>query len=107
MAAGAAGTVRATRPSRNDDETAVSTLLLDLLTETEDAAERSGGRLRFDVDELGSRLVAAVSWITADREDLQPATRGYFGASRRRRGPGRRGAATAPDRGGRLPPGTS
>jgi dienelactone hydrolase len=54
------------------------TLLLDLLTEAEERVELQGGRLRFDVDQLADRLVAAVDWIEG-RGD-QPAL-GYFGAS--------------------------
>jgi dienelactone hydrolase len=56
------------------------TLLLDLLTEAEDALERGGGRLRFDVDRLADRLVAAVGWLDA-RPELRPEVIGYFGAS--------------------------
>jgi dienelactone hydrolase len=54
------------------------TLLLDLLTEAEERVELRGGRLRFDVDQLADRLVAAVDWV--DRRGEQPAL-GYFGAS--------------------------
>jgi dienelactone hydrolase len=55
------------------------TLLLDLLTEAEDDLEQRGGRLRFDVDQLATRLVAAVAWIDG-RVDGRAAV-GYFGAS--------------------------
>jgi putative phosphoribosyl transferase len=55
-----------------------ATLLLDLLTEAEEEAERAGGRLRFDVDQLADRLVAAVDWV--DRR-LEAPQVGYFGAS--------------------------
>jgi pimeloyl-ACP methyl ester carboxylesterase len=55
------------------------TLLLDLLTAAEDDVEQRGGRLRFDVDQLASRLVTAVDWVDGR---LQPPPRiGYFGAS--------------------------
>jgi putative phosphoribosyl transferase len=54
------------------------TLLLDLLTEEEEAAENAGARLRFDVDQLATRLVAAVEW--ADHR-LESPSIGYFGAS--------------------------
>ena len=40
--------------------------------------EQRGGRLRFDVDQLANRLVAAVEWV--DRYTAPPAV-GYFGAS--------------------------
>jgi dienelactone hydrolase len=58
----------------------LATLLLDLLTEREDELERAGGELRFDLDLLTGRLVAATAWLRTD-----PATGalpvGYFGAS--------------------------
>jgi dienelactone hydrolase len=56
----------------------LGTLLLDLLTEAEERVEQRGGRLRFDVDQLANRLVAAVDWV--DRQPAPPAV-GYFGAS--------------------------
>lgn len=54
------------------------TLLLDLLTDAEERAEARGGQLRFDVDQLADRLVAAVDRV--DRRGDHPAI-GYFGAS--------------------------
>lgn len=58
----------------------LGTLLMDLLTETEDAADLRTGELRFDVGLLASRLVAAIDWL-----GWEPATRqlpvGVFGAS--------------------------
>ena len=62
------------------NERGLGTVLLDLLTDQEEQVEQRGGRLRFDVDELANRLVAAVEWISA-RSDLTPASIGYFGAS--------------------------
>ncbi len=56
----------------------LGTLLLDLLTEAEERVELQGGRLRFDVDQLADRLVAAVDWV--DRQAVHRAL-GYFGAS--------------------------
>jgi dienelactone hydrolase len=58
----------------------ISTLLLDLLTPTEDLAEAHGGRLRFDVRRLSDRLVAAVDWLSA-LPAPHPRAIGYFGAS--------------------------
>jgi dienelactone hydrolase len=55
------------------------TLLLDLLTAAEDEAELRGGRLRFDVEQLATRLVAAVQWV--DDRLAAPPRIGYFGAS--------------------------
>ena len=55
------------------------TLLLDLLTEAEEGIEQRGGRLRFDVNQLADRLVAATEWVDARR--APPPAIGYFGAS--------------------------
>jgi putative phosphoribosyl transferase len=58
----------------------LATLLIDLLTADEEAAERHTGHLRFDIGLLAERLIAATRWL-----EQQPATRslglGYFGAS--------------------------
>ena len=58
----------------------LATVLLDLLTESEEAIDEHNGRLRFDVDLLARRLLYAVVWI-----GRQPALRrvklGCFGAS--------------------------
>ncbi|OLE27902.1 MAG: hydrolase [Catenulispora sp. 13_1_20CM_3_70_7] len=58
----------------------ISTLLLDLLTPAEDEAENRGARLRFDVERLSGRLIAAVDWLER-RSAPQPRSLGYFGAS--------------------------
>jgi putative phosphoribosyl transferase len=61
-------------------EAGLATLLFDLLTEEEEAADEIDERLRFDIDLLAGRLVAATDWARA-----YPETRdlliGYFGAS--------------------------
>jgi putative phosphoribosyl transferase len=58
----------------------LATLLIDLLTEDEEAVDARTGHLRFDIALLAGRLLGAARWL-AD----QPATRdlpwGYFGAS--------------------------
>lgn len=58
----------------------LGTLLFDLLTQPEEAADRATGHLRFDIGLLATRLGAAVDWCRA-----QPETRalplGLFGAS--------------------------
>ena len=58
----------------------LATLLVDLLTPDEEAAERRTGHLRFDIGLLAERLVEATDWL-----NRQPDTRdlpvGYFGAS--------------------------
>jgi putative phosphoribosyl transferase len=60
-------------------EAGLGTLLLDLLTRDEDGREQRGGRLRFDVDQLAGRLIAAVDWV--DGQVTPPPGLGYFGAS--------------------------
>jgi dienelactone hydrolase len=61
-------------------EGGIGTLLIDLLTREEEAADAYTGHLRFDIDFLATRLIGATEWLRAD-----PATRalkiGYFGAS--------------------------
>jgi putative phosphoribosyl transferase len=58
----------------------LATLLFDLLTEDEEAADAMDAHLRFDVDLLAQRLIATTDWVRR-----QPETRdlliGYFGAS--------------------------
>jgi putative phosphoribosyl transferase len=61
-------------------EGGLATLLMDLLTPKEEAVDRWGGKLRFDIDLLTERLVGATDWLKQ-----HPATKslnvGYFGAS--------------------------
>lgn len=58
----------------------LATLLVDLLTEAEEAADEGTRELRFDIGLLAQRLVGAMDWLAR-----QPATRdlaiGLFGAS--------------------------
>lgn len=58
----------------------LATLLMDLLTHTEELEDERTGRLRFDIDLLGRRVVAAVDWA-----NVHPITTGLriglFGAS--------------------------
>lgn len=58
----------------------LATLLTDLLTPWEEAADAATGHLRFDIELLGDRLVRITDWLLR-----YPATRGlpigYFGAS--------------------------
>ncbi len=56
------------------------TLLLDLLTETEERYDLETGDLRFDVDRLAKRLVIAIDWLGEDQRarDLRVGT---YGAS--------------------------
>jgi putative phosphoribosyl transferase len=61
-------------------EAGLATLLLDLLTPSEQALDTRTGRLRFDIRLLAERLLGATAWL-----GQQPSTRelrlGYFGAS--------------------------
>src|SRR5947207_5831395 len=41
----------------------LATLLLDLLTEDEEGVDQATGELRFDVDLLAVRLIAAARWL--------------------------------------------
>lgn len=58
----------------------MATLLLDLLTEEEEARERYGAELRFDIGLLTRRLRQATEWLTQQRE-LRRVKIGLFGAS--------------------------
>lgn len=61
-------------------ERGLATLLVDLLTEEEEAVDVETAHLRFDIGLLADRLVGATDWLIK-----QPSTRdlriGYFGAS--------------------------
>ena len=57
-----------------------ATLLLDLLTREEEAADVRTGQYRFDIPRLARRVIAAASWASEDRE-LRDLNIGYFGAS--------------------------
>jgi putative phosphoribosyl transferase len=58
----------------------IATLLFDLLTVQEEAAERYTAHLRFDIDLLTQRLVTATDWLVAG-PDTKNLPIGYFGAS--------------------------
>ena len=58
----------------------LATLLLDLLSEDEEAVDRRTGGLRFDVDLLAERLLAAVAALEHD-PDAAALRVGLFGAS--------------------------
>src|SRR4030088_3154950 len=74
--------------SRNRDvarllnEAGLATLLIDLLTPDEEAIDACTADLRFDIDLLAERLVAATDWLTQDPDTENPPL-GYFGASTR------------------------
>jgi len=76
-------------------EAGLATLLLDLLTLDEEYEDRNTRRLRFDVQMLADRILAATDWLLGDHrtENLRI---GYFGAST--------GAAAALIAAGQHPP---
>ncbi len=57
-----------------------ATLLIDLLTEEEEAIDARGGRLRFDIEMLAERLVAIIDWLRG-RPETAAMPVGLFGAS--------------------------
>src|SRR3954454_19379102 len=61
-------------------EAGLGTLLVDLLTEAEEAEDRYTGHLRFDIGLLANRLVGATDWLAQDRRTAGLSV-GYFGAS--------------------------
>jgi putative phosphoribosyl transferase len=63
-----------------------TTLLLDLLTLEEEAADRASGRFRFDVELLAGRLGAAADWLAAEQRTTGLPV-GLFGASAQRGSP--------------------
>jgi dienelactone hydrolase len=50
------------------------------LTLQEEAEDRSSGHLRFNIDLLSERVVAATNWLT-EHPETRPLKIGYFGAS--------------------------
>ena len=62
------------------NETRLATLLLDLLTPEEEREDMQTGHLRFDISLLADRLVAAIDWISAQKE-ISGLAVGIFGAS--------------------------
>jgi putative phosphoribosyl transferase len=62
------------------NEDGLATLLFDLLTSDEEKIDNQTRQLRFDIEVLSQRLVAAIDWITK-RPDIKNLTVGLFGAS--------------------------
>jgi len=58
----------------------LATLLVDLLTEQEEAVDQYTARLRFDIGLLAERLMGATDWL-ARNEETAGLPVGYFGAS--------------------------
>ncbi|HEX6364131.1 MAG TPA: hypothetical protein VFZ93_14335 [Albitalea sp.] len=61
----------------------LATLLADLLTVEEEAADRHTDHLRFDIDLLGDRVVGLIDWARTQTA-LRDLPIGLFGASNRR-----------------------
>lgn len=61
-------------------EGGVATLLFDLLTRQEEAIDEHTREIRFDINLLAQRLVAATNWLAA-QTNTNPLRPGYFGAS--------------------------
>jgi dienelactone hydrolase len=61
-------------------DSGIGTVLFDLLTREEEAADARTGHLRFDIPLLARRLVAATRWV-AREPDGQHLGLGYFGSS--------------------------
>ena len=58
----------------------LATLLIDLLTEEEEAVDLQTAQLRFDIGLLAERLVGATNWL-GQNPDTKNLRVGYFGAS--------------------------
>jgi putative phosphoribosyl transferase len=61
-------------------EAQLATLVVDLLTRREEAIDELTGHLRFDIDRLAARVVAATDWAT-QHAATAALPEGYFGAS--------------------------
>jgi putative phosphoribosyl transferase len=62
------------------NQAGIATLLIDLLTDGEEALDAQTAQLRFDIPLLANRLVAATDWLSRN-PDTQRLRVGYFGAS--------------------------
>jgi dienelactone hydrolase len=62
------------------NQAGIATLLIDLLTKEEEEIDMRTGQLRFDIDLLAHRLVAATEWVKKNPKTKELAI-GYFGAS--------------------------
>jgi dienelactone hydrolase len=60
-------------------EAGFGTLLLDLLTASEDDVDRATGEHRFDIELLAARVIGAIEWVRGESDAELPI--GLFGAS--------------------------
>jgi dienelactone hydrolase len=66
--------------ARELEQAGLATLLVDLLTPSEAAADARSGHLRFDIDLLAERVGAVTDWLATAPETASLGV-GYFGAS--------------------------
>lgn len=62
------------------NDAGLGTLLIDLLSEEEEAVDLNTGKLRFDIPLLGGRLVGIIDWLKSASE-TKSLSLGIFGAS--------------------------
>lgn len=66
--------------ARTLQEAGLATLLMDLLTEEEEAVDMHTAHLRFDIGLLARRLAGATTWL-GENDSTKGLKVGYFGAS--------------------------
>ncbi len=71
---------RNTKVAREINKSGIATLLIDLLTQQEEAEDIYSGEFRFNIDLLAQRLLNATKWIKSNLT-TQNFVIGYFGAS--------------------------
>jgi putative phosphoribosyl transferase len=71
---------RNTKVAREINAAGIATLLIDLLTEEEEAIDIYSGEFRFNIELLAKRLVFATEWLKKNPK-TKNLTVGYFGAS--------------------------
>ena len=71
---------RHAKVAREINAAGIATLLIDLLTEDEEAADMYSGEFRFNIGLLAQRLVDSTEWARKD-PSTKSLTIGYFGAS--------------------------
>ena len=93
---------KSTRRAGAASKDGFATLLIDLLTEAEEAVDRRTAHLRFDIELLSRRLVAIVDWLRTRHDTTLAAHRSVRREHRRRRRAGRGGCAASRSRRRRL-----